>query len=93
MIKLRLMKELLLMAVILFAIFQALKSIYGSADREIFLLQQNKTLKIAQKQALEVNKDLCDGLTSYHSGAGLERLVRERLNLVGKDEIMVRIGK
>jgi len=81
------------MAIICFAAFHALKSIYGSVQRQIFLYGQIQALKSGQKQAIEINKDLHDGLTSYRSPAGLERLARERLNLVGKDEIMVRIGK
>jgi len=93
MTKPRLLKELFLIAITCFAIFQAVKSIYGSLDRQVFLLGQAQALKETEKQALEINKDLCDGLNSYHSPAGIERLARERLNLVGKDEIMIRIGK
>ncbi len=73
--------------------FQAIKSIYSSVERQVFLIGRCQALKETEKQALEVNKDLCDGLNSYHSPAGIERLARERLNLVGKDEIMIRIGK
>jgi hypothetical protein len=93
MTKPRLLKELFLMTITCFAIFQAVKSIYGSVDRQLFLLGQVQMLKDTEKQALEMNKDLCDGLNSYHSASGIERLARERLNLVGKDEIMIRIGK
>jgi cell division protein FtsB len=89
----RLVKELFIMAIICFASYHALKSIYGSVERQIFLYDQIQSLKTAQKQALEANKDLANGLSNYKSEAGLERLARERLNLVGKDEIMVRIGK
>ncbi len=93
MTKQRLIKELFIMAIICFASYHALKSIFGSVERQIFLYEQIQALKTAQKQALEANKDLADGLTNYKSEAGLERLARERLNLAGKDEIMVRIGK
>lgn len=93
MTKQRLIKEIFIMAIICFASFHAVKSIYGSIERQIFLYNQIQALKTAQKQALEANKDLSGGLNSYKSPAGLERLARERLNLVGKDEIMVRIGK
>ncbi len=93
MTKQRLIKELFIMAIICFASFHALKSIYGSIERQIFLYEQTQSLKIAQKQAFEANKDLAGGLSNYRSASGLERLARERLNLVGKDEIMVRIGK
>ena len=91
--KRRRVKEFFLIAITCFAIFQAIKSIYSSMNRQIFLLGQSQALKENEKQALEVNKDLCDGLNSYHSPAGIERLARERLNLVSKDEIMIRIGK
>jgi cell division protein FtsB len=91
--KQRLIKELFIMAIICFASFHALKSIYGSVERQISLYEQIQSLKTAQKQATEANKDLAGGLNNYRSPAGLERLARERLNLVGKDEIMVRIGK
>jgi len=93
MTKQRLFKELFVMAIISFASFHALKSIYGSIERQLFLYNQIQALKTAQKQATEANRDLSEGLTNYKSAAGLERLARERLNLVGKDEIMVRIGK
>lgn len=86
-------KELFLMLIACFAIFQAVKSVYTSVDRQVFLLRQTQSLKDSEKQALEINKDLANGLNSYHSAQGIERLARERLNLVGKDEIMVRIGK
>ena len=81
------------MAIICFATFHALKSIYSSVQRQIFLHQQIQALKNGQKQAIEINKDLQGGLTNYKSSAGLERLARERLNLAGKDEVLVRIGK
>lgn len=81
------------MAIICFASFHALKSIYGSIERELFLYQQTQALKLAEKQAIEANKDLASGLSNYRSASGLEMLARERLNLVGRDEIMVRIGK
>ncbi len=93
MTKQRLVKELFIMAIICFASYHALKSIYGSVERQMFLYEQTQALKITQKQALEANRDLADGLNNYSSDAGLERLARERLNLVGKDEIMIRIGK
>ena len=93
MTKSRLFREFFVMAITCFAIFQAIKSIYGSLERQIFLYGQTQALKSAQKQALEMNKDLRSGLTSYQSLTGVEKLARERLNLVGKDEIMVRIGK
>ncbi len=89
----RRLKEFFLIAITCFAIFQAIKSIYGSVDRQVFLLGQAQALKTTEKQALEINRDLCEGLNSYQTPAGIERLARERLNLVGKDEIMVRIGK
>ncbi len=81
------------MAIICFATFHALKSIYGSLQRQVFLHSQIQDLKNGQKQAVEVNKDLQEGLTNYKSAAGLERLARERLNLAGKDEVLIRIGK
>ncbi len=89
----RFLKEIFIMAIICFATFHAVKSIYGSIQRQIFLHGQMQALKNNQKQAIEINKDLQGGLTSYNSKAGLERLARERLNLAGKDEVLVRIGK
>ena len=93
MIRARLFKEFFLIAITCFAMFQTIKSIYTSLNRQVFLLSQCQALKETEKQALEINKDLCDGLNSYHSPAGIEKLARERLNLVSKDEIMIRIGK
>ena len=81
------------MAIICFACYHAVKSIWGSVERQVSIYDQIQALKLAQKQAQEANKDLADGLSNYKSDSGLERLARERLNLVGKDELMVRIGK
>jgi cell division protein FtsB len=93
MTKQRFIKELFVMAIICFATFHALKSIYGSVQRQIFLQRQIQSLKTGRKQAVEINKDLQGGLNSYNSKEGLERLARERLNLAGKDEVLIRIGK
>lgn len=81
------------MVLISLALYYAGRSIWSSIERQIFLHSQAVALKAGQKQSQEVNKDLRDGLVNYHSSAGIERLARERLNLAGKDEIIVRIAK
>lgn len=81
------------MAITLVAVFQAGRSIVGSVQRQVYLHKEESVLKDGQKQAEEINKELRDGLSSYRSSSGIERLARERLNLAGPDEVIVRIGK
>jgi cell division protein FtsB len=86
-------KQLMIMIITLIAMVQAGRSIYGSVNRKAFLQSEATKLSEGQHQAEEVNKELRDGLTSYRSSAGIERLARERLNLAGPDEVVIRIGK
>jgi cell division protein FtsB len=86
-------RQLLIMAITLIAIFQAGRSIVGSVQRQVYLHKQSNLLKDGQKQAEDINKELRDGLTSYRSSSGIERLARERLNLAAPDEVIIRIGK
>lgn len=86
-------KEMLIMAIMLLAIGQAVRAIYTSVERQVFLHKQTVALKAGQAQSEAINKELRDGLTSYRSSSGIERLARERLNLSGPNEIIVRIGK
>jgi hypothetical protein len=86
-------RQLVVMAITLLAIYHAGRSIAGSVERQVFLHQQAIALKSGQTQAHDVNKELRDGLTSYRSSTGIERLARERLNLAGPNEVIVRIAK
>ena len=86
-------KQSVIMCITMVAIFQAGRSIVGSVQRQCYLHKQANVLKDGQKQAEEINKELRDGLTSYRSSTGIERLARERLNLAGPDEVVIRIGK
>ncbi len=87
------MRQILIMGITLIAIFQAGRSIVGSMQRQVYLHKQAGVLKDGQKQAEDINKELRDGLTSYRSSSGIERLARERLNLAAPDEVIIRIGK
>jgi cell division protein FtsB len=87
------MREFLIMGVTMLALYNAGRSIYDSVERQVFLHGQGVALKTGQEQAAEINKELRDGLSSYRSSNGIERLARERLNLAGPDEVVVRIGK
>lgn len=82
-----------IMVVTLLAIFHAGKSIVNSVERQLFLHQQAAQLQTGQVQATQINKELRDGLKNYRSSSGIERLARERLNLAGPDEVVVRITK
>ena len=93
MTKTKAVREVSIMVVTLLAIFHACRSISDSLERQMFLHKQTIALRTGQEQAQEVNRELRDGLTSYRSSSGIERLARERLNLAGPDEIVVRIGK
>lgn len=87
------MRQVLIMGITMVAIFQAGRSIVGSVQRQVYLRSQSTVLKDGQKQAEDINKELRDGLTSYRSSSGIERLARERLNLAAPDEVIIRIGK
>jgi hypothetical protein len=93
MTKRRLVKELFVMAITLLALYHAGRSIVGSVDRQFFLHKESVALQNGQRQAQDINKELRDGLSSYRSSTGIERLARERLNLAGPDEVIVRLGK
>ena len=93
MTRVKMVKELLIMGVILLALYHAGMAIYSSVQRQIFLHNESTMLKSGQTQGQEVNKELRDGLSSYRSSTGIERLARERLNLAGPDEIVVRVSK
>lgn len=86
-------RECLIMLIILLAIYHAARSIGHSVERQVFLRNQSVALKSGQSQAEEINKELREGLANYRSSSGIERLARERLNLAGPDEIVVRISK
>jgi cell division protein FtsB len=91
--KTKVTREVLIMLVTLLATYHAGRAIYSSVERQVFLHRQTKVLRIGQAQSQEINKELREGLSNYRSSSGLERLARERLNLAGPDEIVVRIGK
>ena len=93
MTKARATREFFILAVTCLALYHAGRSIYGSIDRQLFLHKQAIALKSGQAQSQEINKELREGLSSYRSSKGIERLARERLNLAGADEIIVRLGK
>ncbi|HMO24429.1 MAG TPA: hypothetical protein PKD05_14535 [Candidatus Melainabacteria bacterium] len=86
-------RQLLVMAVCLFAIWQVGRSIHSSVDRQIYLHNQQLALKAGQLQAREINKELREGLSSSQSNTGIERLARERLNLAGSEEVIIRLAK
>ena len=91
--RLKAFREIAIAAVTLLALYHAGRSIAGSVERQIFLHNQALALKSGQVQAQQVNKELREGLTNYRSSSGIERLARERLNLAGPDEVVVRISK
>ena len=89
----KIIRELAIMLVTCLAIFHACKSICSSIEHQFYLHRQTVALKAGHAQAQEVNKELREGLSNYRSSSGIERLARERLNLSGADEIIVRISK
>lgn len=86
-------RQIIVMTVCLFAIWQVGRSIQSSVERQIYLHNQQLALKAGQIQAHEINKELREGLKSYKSKTGIERLARERLNLAGSDEVIIRLSK
>lgn len=93
MTKTRAIREILILCVTGLALYNAGRAIYDSCQRQVFLHKQTVTLKAGQDQAAQVNKELREGLSSYRSSKGVERLARERLNLAGPDEVVIRLGK
>tara|TARA_Y100001933_G_C18506075_1_gene358713 strand:- start:223 stop:435 length:213 start_codon:yes stop_codon:yes gene_type:complete len=57
-------RQLLVMSVCLFAIWQVGRSIHCSVERQMYLHNQQLALKAGQLQATEINKELREGLTS-----------------------------
>lgn len=86
-------KQIGIMLITLLAIYHAGRAVASSVERQAFLHKQAIALKDGLKEAEQVNKELRDGLSSYRSSTGIERLARERLNQAGPDEIIIRIGK
>lgn len=93
MAKTKVTREVMVMLVTLLATYHAGRAIVSSVERQIFLHRQTNVLRIGQAQSQEINKELREGLSNYRSSSGLERLARERLNLAGPEEIVVRISK
>ncbi len=91
--KTKALREIVIFFVTVMAIYHAGRSIVGSCQRQVYLSKQSTALKSGQLQAQQVNRELREGLTNYRSSSGIERLARERLNLAGADEIVVRIGR
>jgi hypothetical protein len=88
-----LFKQVMITLACLLAIWQIGRSINGSIERQMFLHKQTLALKAGQANAEEINKELRDGLSSSRSNTGIERLARERLNLAGTDEVILRLAK
>lgn len=86
-------REITIACVMLLAIYHAGNAMLQSVKRQFFLHGQMNVLKANHLQSQEINKELRDGLANYRSSSGIERLARERLNMAGQNEIIIRIGK
>ncbi len=89
----KLIRETLTLTIGLFVAFQLGRSILDSIEAQIFLYRKSSALKATQAQLEQVNQELRDGLSNYRSTRGLEALARERLNVAGDGEILIRLSK
>jgi cell division protein FtsB len=89
----KLTTEILALILVLFFLYQAGRSVACSIEHQIFLYQQKAALAQGRVQTEQVNRELRQGLVHYQSPKGLEKLARERLNVAGPGEIVIRLGK
>ncbi len=76
---------------LIICLFYAVRSISENSQRQMLLRERSYALHKSLEQATDLNQELKQGLNNYLSSYGMERLARERLNLAGKDEVVVRI--
>ncbi len=62
-----------------------------NGHRQILLRERSYALHKNLESATDLNGELKQGLNNYLSSYGMERLARERLNLAGKDEVIIRL--
>ena len=82
---------LAIMGVMLFATLQCVRSCVVNAYKSNILIHQFGAVQEGHKAVATENQVLHDQITQYNSPKGLEMLARERLNLVGPQEVLVNI--
>lgn len=81
----------LLFLALMFAGFQAVWCGIASAAKLEALVHQLTAVEAAHNQAQTTQIILKDKISLYGSPEGIEEMARERLGLVGQDEILVRL--
>lgn len=74
-----------------FVCVQSVRCSVLSAVKLQGLLHQGAAVETAHQQATQRNGMLQDKISLYSSAMGIEEMARERLDMVGDDEILVRL--
>jgi cell division protein FtsB len=75
---------------ILFGLFQALRTGIAGVYKVSVLSSQQAAVEKYYQETLQENRLLKDRISVYSAPAGIEELARNNLEMVGKDEILVR---
>lgn len=84
--------SLILLAVV-FGLFQAVRAIAYDTYKLSVLLGQRTTIDQYHRETLAENTLLKEKIAIYSSTAGIEELARNNLEMVGPDEVLVRLRK
>lgn len=80
----------MVMLAIVFGLFQTLRTAIAGAYKLSILVNQQSVVEKYYQETLQENRRLKDRITLYSAPAGIEELARNNLEMVGKDEILVR---
>lgn len=83
----------LILLAIVFGLFQAVRAIAYDTYKLSILLGQRATLDQYHRETLAENTLLKEKIAIYSSAAGIEELARNNLEMVGPDEVLVRLRR
>jgi len=83
--------RLLIVAALLFGILQSVRALTTGAYKMTALLKNQAIVSQSLEEAREEGAILGEKIDTYSSPAGIEELARNSLQMVGKDEVLVRI--
>jgi cell division protein FtsB len=81
----------LVVAALVFGVFQTSRTLIAGIYKLSVLSGQQAAVESYHAKSLVENKDLSDRIQTYSAPAGIEELARNNLEMVGKDEVLVRI--
>lgn len=80
----------LILAAIVFGLFQSVRTILSGAYKLTVLANKQTVVEKFFHDSMHENQHLKDRIRIYSAPAGIEELARNNLEMVGKDEILVR---